>query len=222
MRATRRLPRAAIISERYELARNFCNKLWNASRFALLKFDGYTPQEIAHADLPPEDRWILSRLAEVAESVTESLEHFRFAEAARVLYAFAWDDFCDYYVEMAKLRLEDPAQRPLALRMLANVLDHLLRLLHPIVPFITEEIWQLLGQVAPQRGLEQLHPATRKHHDRRVAEGQLAMARRGDRKTDRRVPSRFCASFATSASKTTFRRARSWSSAFAAMRPRRR
>jgi valyl-tRNA synthetase len=100
-----------------------------------------------------EDRWILSRLATVTREVTEALEAFKFADASRLLYAFAWNDFCDYYVEMTKARFGVPEQRTVAQRVLAYVLDQLLRLLHPIVPFLTEEVWQLLGRVAPVRSL---------------------------------------------------------------------
>ena len=101
-----------------------------------------------------EDRWILSRLATVTGQVTEALQSYRFADAARLLYAFAWNDFCDYYVEMTKARFAVPEQRGVSQQVLTHVLDSLLRLLHPIVPFLTEEVWQLLGKVAPNRGLE--------------------------------------------------------------------
>ncbi len=147
------LPRGAVVSERFELARNFCNKLWNASRFALMNLSGYVAGPVADADLAVEDRWLLSRLATVTAEVTASLESYHYAEAARALYDFAWDDFCSFYVEMAKDRLQDESSRIVAQRVLAHTLDALLRLLHPIIPFITEEVWQLLGRAAPQRGL---------------------------------------------------------------------
>ena len=147
------LPRAAVTSERFELGRNFCNKLWNASRFALMNLEGYTPGEVSDADLTLEDRWMLSRLATVSRQVTESLEAFRFSEAARALYDFAWDEFCSFYVEMAKVRLSEDATRPAAQRILAHGLDVLLKLLHPIVPFLTEEVWQALAGLAAERGM---------------------------------------------------------------------
>ena len=147
------LPRGAVVSERFELARNFCNKLWNASRFALLNLEGYHAAAVADEDLRVEDRWVLSRLATVTGQVTAALEQFRYADAARALYDFAWDEFCSFYVEMVKGRLQDPAARPTAQRVLAHTLDVLLRLLHPFVPFVTEEVWQLLGEYAPRRGL---------------------------------------------------------------------
>jgi valyl-tRNA synthetase len=147
------LPRGAVVSERFEVARNFCNKLWNASRFAMLNLNGYKPAPVSAEELTIEDRWILSRLATVAAQVTEALDAYHYADAARTLYDFAWDDFCSFYVEMLKNRLQDDTQRPVAQRVLAHTLDTLLRLLHPMLSFITEGIWQLLGKVAPERGL---------------------------------------------------------------------
>ncbi len=159
--ADKALPRGAVVSERFELARNFCNKLWNASRFALMNLEGYTPGAVADADLLLEDRWILSRLATVTQETTAALAEYRYADAAKSLYGFAWDEFCSFYVEMVKARLGDPAARPTAQRILAHTLDTLLRLLHPMIPFVTEEVWQLLAEAAPQRGIANLpSPAT--------------------------------------------------------------
>jgi len=149
------LPRGAVVSERFELGRNFCNKLWNASRFVMMNLEGYTPAAVNETELPIEDRWILSRLSTVTAGVTEALDTYKFSEAARLLYDFAWDDFCSFYVEMAKSRFDDEQQRPLAQRVIVHTLDALLRLLHPLIPFITEDVWQLLGEVAPERGLPQ-------------------------------------------------------------------
>ena len=147
------LPRGAVVSERFELARNFCNKLWNAARFTLMNLEGYTPAPVADAELAVEDRWILSRLSSVTAGMTQALDEFRFADAMRLAYEFAWDEFCSFYVEMVKSRLADAQSRPVAQRVLAHTLDTLLRLLHPAMPFITEEIWQILGQTAAERGL---------------------------------------------------------------------
>jgi valyl-tRNA synthetase len=108
---------------------------------------------VADKDLAVEDRWILSRLATVTEETTAALSEYRFGDAARVLYDFAWNEFCSFYVEMVKGRLQEDATRATAQRVLAATLDTLLRLLHPLIPFITEEVWQLLGQTAPERGL---------------------------------------------------------------------
>ena len=163
------LPRGAVVSDRFELGRRFCNKLWNASRFSLMNLtgDATTTSEPGRpgpgasnsgqdgrAMLMLEDRWLLSRLSTVTGEVTEAIEAYRFADAARLLYTFAWNDFCDYYVEMTKARFAVPEQRETAQRVLAHVLDALLRLLHPIVPFLTEEVWQLLNQVVPERSLD--------------------------------------------------------------------
>ncbi len=151
--ADKELPRGAVVSDRFEIARNFCNKLWNASRFTLMNLEGYSPGVVREAELAVEDRWVLSRLATVTEQVTQALATYRYADAARCLYEFAWDEFCSFYVEMVKGRLQDEATRPVAQRVLAYTLDTLLRLLHPMIPFLTEEVWQLLGQVASERGL---------------------------------------------------------------------
>lgn len=152
------LPRGAVVSERFELARNFCNKLWNASRFALMNLQGHTSAAVADGDLLVEDRWILSRLATVTQATTDALAGYHFSEAARTLYDFAWDEFCSFYVEMVKSRLADAAQRPVAQRVLAHTLDTLLRLLHPMTPFITEEVWQRLAEFAPERGIDKPAP----------------------------------------------------------------
>ena len=155
----RELPRAAVVSERFELGRNFCNKLWNAARFALLNLEGYEAAPVKDKDLAVEDRWILSRLSTVTAETNDALEGYRYGDAARVLYDFAWNEFCSFYLEMAKGRLQDEASRPVAQRVLAHTLDVLVRLLHPMVPFIAEEIWQRLAQAAPKRGLESPEPA---------------------------------------------------------------
>jgi valyl-tRNA synthetase len=145
--------REVLTSERFEQARTFPNKVWNASRFALMNLEGYTPAPLHPSDLTVEDRWILSLLARTNARVTMDLEAFRFAEATKTLRDFTWNDFCDWYVEFLKGRLRDPEARPIAQRVLAAVLDGLMRLLHPIVPFLTESIWQALGAIAPVRGL---------------------------------------------------------------------
>ncbi len=147
------LPRATVLSERFELARNFCNKLWNAARFTMMNLSGYTAGAVKNSALVIEDRWILSRLSTVTAQVTAALDSFKFAEAARMLYDFAWDEFCSFYVEMVKTRLQEESSRQVAQRVLAHVLDTLARLLHPMAPFITEEIWQRLAESAPARGL---------------------------------------------------------------------
>lgn len=134
-------------TEKVEATWNFANKIWNASRFALMNMDGLTFEEI---DLSGEksvaDKWILTRLNETIENVTKLADKYEFGEVGRVLYNFIWDDFCDWYIEMAKLPLygEDEAAKKTTRSVLAYVLDNTMRLLHPFMPFITEEIWQNL------------------------------------------------------------------------------
>ena len=147
------LPRGPVVSERFEVARNFSNKLWNAARFSLINLEGFTPGPVDTKNLSVEDRWLLSRLATVTHETTDAMQTYRYADAAKSLYDFAWDEFCSFYIEMAKPRLQDPAQRTHAQRLLAHALDTLLRLLHPLMPFITEEMWQNLSKIAPSRGL---------------------------------------------------------------------
>jgi valyl-tRNA synthetase len=149
-----KLPDGRVVntSERFEQGRTFPNKLWNAARFALMNLEGYEPAPLERASLAIEDRWILSLLAQTSAAVTADLEAFQFAEATRRLRDFTWNDFCDWYVEFIKGRLRDPSTRPDAQRVLAAALDGLCRLLHPVVPFVTEQVWQALGQVAPRRG----------------------------------------------------------------------
>ena len=142
---------ARTVSERFEYGRNFCNKLWNASRFAMMNLEGYTPGEVGEADLMLEDRWILSRLSRVTAEMTALLGRYQFDAATRILRDFTWSEFCDWYVEMLKPRFRDDALRPAAQRMLVSVLDTLLRLLQPFTPFICEELWQRLGEFAADR-----------------------------------------------------------------------
>ncbi len=152
-------PVARMVSDRFEYGRNFCNKFWNASRFAMLNLEGYAPGEIDPAALRLEDRWILSRLSTTAHEVDTFLDRYQFDAATRALRDFVWNEFCDWYLEMIKPRLRDDDQRPLAQRVLVGVLDALLRLLSPFAPFITEELWQRLKEFAPERGLLTPRPA---------------------------------------------------------------
>ena len=152
-------PKAPVVSERFESARNFVNKLWNASRFALMNFDGYQPTELRYGSLPLEDRWLLSRLATVTRQVTEAIDGYKFADAAATLYRFAWDEFCSFYVEIVKDRLADDESRGTAQAMVAHSLDSLLRLLHPVMPFVTETIWGYLNVAAGVRGFDGRKPS---------------------------------------------------------------
>lgn len=126
-------------------SRNFCNKLWNATRFALMN-GAHTTGDLPPAEqLSTVDRWILSRLAHVTAEVDEQFEAYEFAKVCDLLYHFAWDDVCDWYVELSKPVLGEGGERAEASRrVLGHVLDQLLRLLHPVIPFVTEELWLAL------------------------------------------------------------------------------
>lgn len=133
--------------EKVESTWNFANKIWNASRFALMNMDGMTYDEIDFSgEKSVADKWILTRLNETIEHVTRLSDRYEFGEVGRALYNFIWDDFCDWYIEMAKLPLygEDETAKKTTRSILAHVLDQTMRLLHPFMPFITEEIWQNL------------------------------------------------------------------------------
>jgi valyl-tRNA synthetase len=137
-------------SEKFDLGRNFCNKLWNASRFALMNLAGAPPWQTISHKTNLSDAWILSRLNSTIRDTMAAIDSFRFNELADTLYHFMWDDLCDWYLEIAKVRISKGSQEPKA--VLAHCMDVLLRLLHPITPFITEEIWGKLNSVAPDRG----------------------------------------------------------------------
>ncbi len=143
------LPTARQASDRFELGRNFANKLWNATRFILMNLEGYTSGAVEPSALAIEDRWILSRLATTSIAVTNALESYKFAEVSKLVYEFAWSEFCDWYIEMSKSRRSDPVCQ----RVLLGVLDGILRLVHPVMPFVSESLWHYLNEVAPQRGL---------------------------------------------------------------------
>jgi valyl-tRNA synthetase len=126
-------------------SRNFCNKLWNAARFALMNGAHVRGGRPAADELGTADAWILSRLQRVIAEVDEHLEEFDFAKACETLYHFAWDEFCDWYVELAKVPLAGPEPAAaVTRRVLGEVLDAVLRLLHPLTPFVTEELWTAL------------------------------------------------------------------------------
>jgi valyl-tRNA synthetase len=133
--------------DRLAAARNFANKLWNTARFVLMKVGDRRVRRPHPADRETyavEDRWILSRLEQLEEDVDSMLTAYQLGEAARTIEDFLWGEFCDWYIEMVKPRLNDGDERPL--RVLAHVLDHGLRLLHPFMPFVTEELWQALRE----------------------------------------------------------------------------
>jgi valyl-tRNA synthetase len=138
-------------TEKVEQARNFANKIWNASRFALMNLEGFRPEDIdLNGELSTADRWILHRFNETVRDITRLMEKYDFGETGRLLYNFIWDDLCDWYIEFSKLTLygENAAAKRSTQSVLAYVLDRTLRLLHPFMPFLTEEIWQHLPHEA--------------------------------------------------------------------------
>ncbi|MFM9102222.1 MAG: class I tRNA ligase family protein, partial [Cyanobium sp.] len=155
-----------------EAARNFANKLWNATRFALMNLGGETPASLGEPDpaaLQLADRWILSRLARVNRDTTERYGNYGLGEAAKGLYEFAWNEVCDWYVELIKRRLQVPvelegtalaaalADQRTARQVLAKVLQELLVMLHPLMPHLSEELWHGLSGV-PEETFLALQP----------------------------------------------------------------
>ncbi|MEE3717769.1 valine--tRNA ligase [Tumidithrix elongata RA019] len=176
-------------SSNVEAARNFANKLWNASRFVLMNLEDdlspIPPQFIENPNLELSDRWILSRFHQVVQQTRQQLEQYGMGEAAKGLYEFIWGDFCDWYIELVKSRLQlqdDPtvqssspklASRQVAQQTLAYVLDGILRLLHPFMPHITEEIWQILNPVEAEDNKHVLALQAYPEPDRNAIDPQL-------------------------------------------------
>ncbi|ROO61782.1 valyl-tRNA synthetase [Micromonospora sp. Llam0] len=163
-------------------SRNFCNKLWNATRFALLNGAHLTGDLPDPADLGMTDRWIMSRLQEVTAQVDQQFEAFELAKACDTLYHFAWDDVCDWYLELSKPVLGaggEAADR--TRRVLGHVLDQLLRLLHPVTPFVTDELWSALagaGQPAAGSLMVASWPVADPSWQDPAAEAELAVVQR--------------------------------------------
>jgi len=159
--------------EKVESTWNFANKVWNASRFSLMNMEGFTYEDI---DLSGEkslaDKWILTRLNETIEQVTKNTNKYEFGEAGRHLYNFIWDELCDWYIEMAKLPLygEDEAKKKTTRSVLAYVLDQTMRMLHPYMPFITEEIWQQLPHQGDSITVAKWPEVRTEFHDEEAAE----------------------------------------------------
>ena len=137
--------------ERVESSRNFANKVWNASRFIMMNLGDEQPTKPEAADLLPVDRWILSKVNTLAKDVTENMDKYELGIAVQKVYDFIWEEFCDWYIEIAKVRLykkeEDPKAANAALWVLKTVLANALKMLHPYMPFITEEIYCTLSAV---------------------------------------------------------------------------
>ncbi|NJK56557.1 MAG: valine--tRNA ligase [Pleurocapsa sp. SU_5_0] len=152
-------------SSSVETSRNFANKLWNASRFVMMNLKGKTPQELGQPDIESlelVDKWLLSRFYQTVKQTKANLESYSLGEAAKGLYEFIWNDFCDWYIELVKTRLwqdETSQSRQVAQQTLGYVLDGILKLLHPFMPHITEEIWQTLTLAGGQQTLAlQIYP----------------------------------------------------------------
>lgn len=154
-------PLARNTSEKFDYGRNFANKLWNATRFALTKLEEAQStgdgEAAAGLQLGVADRWILSRTARTIEDVNAALKNYDFHNYAGKLYQFVWNDVCDWYIEAIKPTIAEP-KGARSRQVLATVLDVSLRMLHPAMPFITERLWESLSEVAPKRGVRGLDP----------------------------------------------------------------
>ena len=129
----------------FDTYKKFANKIWNAARFALLNIEGFEEIDLRKEKLAIEDRWILSRLARSVKTVEESIDSYDFPSAAKTIYSFFWNEFCDWYIESIKPRLNGGGRdRTIAQNVLVRILDSSLRMLHPFMPYITEELWQRL------------------------------------------------------------------------------
>jgi len=149
---TKKLGRGQCVSDRFEIGRNFCNKIWNATRFFLHNREAEAAGGTVEVDDTWAERWIRSRLAETLARVDLQIKEYRFSELAQTLYQFFWNDLCDWYLELAKprQRSEEPGRREHTAATLIEVLSATLQMLHPIIPFITEDLWQRLY---PETGL---------------------------------------------------------------------
>ena len=167
--------RALMVSDKFEIGRNFCNKLWNAARYAFMNLEGVDCRPLDVKALPPEDRWILARLNQAIVEMQQTLGEYHYSASIKCLREFFWESLCDWYIELVKPRLSggelgavDTTSRDRkgadtspsrdrkgaeAKQVLAFCLDQVLRLLHPFIPFITERLWKQLNAIAPRRGL---------------------------------------------------------------------
>ena len=137
--------------ERFEYGRNFANKIWNASRFVLMNLEGVDGKDIDFDNLTIADKWILDKLNSTAKEINENIKEYRIGETAHILYDFFWNSYCDWYVEIAKIQLQDDSLKLNTQRVLRYVLDMSLRMLHPIMPHITERVWQLLPHLDSEK-----------------------------------------------------------------------
>jgi valyl-tRNA synthetase len=159
------MPAATNTSAKFDFGRNFCNKLWNAARFVLMQLSQNPPAtEVDESKWSTIDRWILSRLARTVQQSNEALAGYRFDQYARACYDFVWRDFCDWYLEAAKPAMRDPHRQASTGQILAVCLDTSLRLMHPVVPFITEALYAGLREVCPTRGIDKRFPCPDSPH----------------------------------------------------------
>ena len=142
-----------ISDERFEYGRNFANKIWNASRFVLMNLEGVDNNDIDMSSLTISDKWILDKLNNTAKEINENIKNYRIGETAHILYDFFWNSYCDWYVEIAKIQLQDEELKLNTQRVLRYVLDMSLRMLHPIMPHITERVWQLIPKQSEFKAL---------------------------------------------------------------------
>ncbi|MBL1228877.1 valine--tRNA ligase [Enterococcus sp. BWB1-3] len=160
--------------EKMDAAWNFINKIWNASRFVIMNIEGMTVEDIDfNGEKTVADRWILTRLNETIARVTDLFDRFEFGEAGRLLYNFIWDDFCDWYIEMSKEILygENEAAKQTTKSILVYTLDNILRLLHPIMPFVTEEIWEKIPHIGVSLVVAEYPTVHEELSDNKAAQG---------------------------------------------------
>lgn len=154
------MPMAKVISDRFDVGRAFCTKLWNAARFALTNLGELTFSPLDPDQLEPEDRWILSRLSRVIHEVTQQLNVYNPSAAIGAAREFFWSELCDWYLELIKPRFKNEETAPVVRTVLSLAIDQVLRLFHPFVPYITEVLWERLHALCPTRGLFEPLPSS--------------------------------------------------------------
>lgn len=159
--------------ERFEYGRNFANKIWNASRFVLMNIEDVDNEFIDMSSLTIADRWILDKLNQTAQEVNKNISSYRVGETAQLLYEFFWNNYCDWYVEMAKVQLQNEELKANTKRVLKFVLERSLRLFHPIMPHITEKIWQLIPGETYKDGVSSIMLAKYPEYDAALANSEV-------------------------------------------------